>query len=236
MVSNIKPVYLLAGGRPRDSRSQDLTLESIFQESGKKSPIIAYSGTANGDNEDFFHRMTDAFGGSGAASVTHALIAPDNADIKKARDILEEADIIFIGGGDVDRGIKVLKEKEMLEFMKNLYEQGKLFFGSSAGAIMLAKEWVRWSDPDDSSSAELFPCLDLAPVICDCHDEECDWEELKTALRLKEDGTIGYGLTAGSAIKVSPEGDIEVLNGVVHPYIRHGKNVDRMADIRRALS
>jgi len=88
-VSNIKPVYLLAGGRPRDSRSHNLILKSIFRESGKESPIIAYSGTANDDNEDFFHRMTDTFSGSGAGCVTHAPIAPENADIKKAKDILK---------------------------------------------------------------------------------------------------------------------------------------------------
>ncbi len=230
-MSNIKPVYLLAGGRPRDGSSHNLILTSIFKESAKESPVIAYSGTANGDNTDFFHRMTDTFSGPGAGGVNHALIAPENADIEKAKHILGEADIIFIGGGDVDRGIRVLREKNMIEFLNNLYKTGKVFFGSSAGAIMLAKQWVRWQDPDDSLSAELFPCLDFAPIICDCHDEEYGWEELKTAIKLKEDGTIGYGLTAGSAVKVSSEGNVEVISGIVHPYVRNGRNIERMADI-----
>jgi len=57
-----------------------------------------------------------------------------------AQDILKSADIVFISGGDVDRGIRVLREKNMIDFLTGLYQQGKLFFGTSAGAIMLAKE------------------------------------------------------------------------------------------------
>ena len=226
-----KPVYLLAGGRSRDRRTTDPLIQEVFKESAKVSPTIAYVGTANGDNEDFFNRMAEMYKEAGAYRVNHALISPDTADLKKAKDVLESADIVFISGGDVDRGMRVLLEKNMIDFLSALYQQGKPFFGSSAGAIMLAKEWVRWRDPEDNTSAELFPCLDFAPVICDCHDEESGWQELRTALRLKEDNAIGYGLVTGMAIRVFPDSRIEALGGAIHQYIRHGKRVDRAPDI-----
>ncbi|MFC1920122.1 Type 1 glutamine amidotransferase-like domain-containing protein [Chloroflexota bacterium] len=226
-----KPVYLFASGRPRDSRTPDPLIQAVLRESGKKSPSIAYSGTASGDDENFFKRISEPFREAGASRVFHAVITSENADINKAKDILVNADIIFISGGDVDRGIRVLREKNMIEFLNGLYKEGKLFFGASAGAIMLAKEWVRWPDPDDSSSAELFPCLDFAPVICDCHDEESGWEELKAALMLEQNNTVGYGLASGTAIKVFPDGTPEALGSAVHRYIRHNDSVERISDL-----
>jgi peptidase E len=230
-VSDKKPVYLLAGGRPRGSQTSDPLTQAIFKESGKKSPSIAYIGTANGDSKDFLNRMAGVFIETGASRITHAIISPEGADLKKARNILESEDIVFVGGGDVDMGMRVLQEKGMVEFLSNLYKEGKLFFGTSAGAIMLAKEWVRWRNPDDSSSAELFPCLDIAHVICDCHDEMGGWEELKAALLLKEVNTKGYGLVSGTALKVFPNGNLEALGGTVHQYIRHNGGTDRIEDI-----
>ena len=226
-----RPVYLLAGGRPRDRGTTDPIIQAIFKESAKSSPTIAYIGTANGDNEDFFNRMAGMYMEAGAYRVEHALISPGGADLKKAKDIIESADIVFVSGGDVDRGMRVLREKNLVDFLSILYQQGKPFFGSSAGAIMLAKEWVRWPDPDNSESAELFPCLGFAPVICDCHDEEGGWEELKTALSLEEDNVRGYGLVSGTAIRVFADGRIEALGGAIHQYVRRGEQVIRAPDI-----
>jgi len=236
MMHSEKPVYLLAGGRPRNRQTPDPIFRAVFGESAKASPAIAYVGTANGDNEDFFNRMTEFLKEAGAHRVNHALISPDKADLKKAKNVLESADIVFISGGDVDRGMRVLREKNMIDFLTELYRQGKPFFGSSAGAIMLAKEWVRWRDPDDNASAELFLCLGFAPVICDCHDEEGGWQELQAALRLEEDNEIGYGLVTGAAVRVFADSRVEALGGAIHQYSRHGKGVDRAPDILPAIN
>jgi len=127
--------------------------------------------------------------------------------------------------------MEVLRDKNMLEFFNNLYRQGKPFFGISAGAIMLASRWVRWTDPNDDSSAELFPCLGYAPIICDTHDEQGGWEELQAALMLEKEGVKGYGLASGSGVKVSADGRVEGLAGTVFQYIKRGGKVQRIEDI-----
>ena len=127
--------------------------------------------------------------------------------------------------------MEVLQEKDMADFLLQLYKQGKPFFGVSAGSIMLAKEWVRWRDPDDDATAEIFPCLGMAPVICDTHAEEDDWQELKALLALEPDNVKGYGIASGAAIKVFPDGKIEALGGAVPQYIRRGERVERLPDI-----
>jgi len=223
-----KPVFLLAGGRPRGQDTTDRLMRAVLNESGKPSPSIAYTGTASGDDTNFFSRMAGMLQMSGAGTISHAVIAPKNADLDKSRRILQAADIIFVGGGDVDAGMRVLKEKDMLGFLEEINEQGKVFFGTSAGAIMLAKEWVRWPDPDDTDSAELFSCLNFAPVICDCHDEDGGWQELIAALELKETGTIGYGLSSGTGIKVYADGSVEAL---AKPVYRYEKDKDKVKKI-----
>ena len=208
----------------------DPSIRTVLRESGMMSPTIAYVGTANGDDRGFFNRMAGNFREAGAYRVNHALIVPEEADLRKAQDILKSADIVFVSGGDVDRGMRVLEEKNMIDFLSELYEGGVFFFGLSAGSIMLAKEWVRWKDPDDNSSAELFPCLGFAPVICDTH-EEGGWLELQTALMLEEDNTKGYGIVSGTAIRVFADDRVEAVGGAVHQFIRQGERVDRISDI-----
>jgi len=56
----------------------------------------------------------------------------------------------------------------------------------------------------DDATAEIFPCLGIAPVICDTHGEEDGWEELQALIALEKDKTIGYGIVSGTAIKVYP--------------------------------
>lgn len=226
-----KPVYLFAGGRSGDRKKQGVLLQRMYREIGIASPSVAYSGTASGDDRNFFRFIAGELTEAGADKVTHAVIAPAGADPDKARAVLEAADIVFISGGDVEAGMDILREKGMLDFLSGLYRQGKPFFGISAGAIMLAERWVRWSDPDDESSAELFTCLGFAPVICDTHDEEGGWEELRTALRLADDGTKGYGLSTGSGIKVYPEGRVEALGGEVCQYVNRGGKVERLDNL-----
>jgi peptidase E len=227
----MKPVYLLASGRTRRRKTPDPLIQAVFRDSGTVSPSIAYVGTASDDDASFFNFIAEILKKAGASRVSHALISPENADLKKARRILKAADIIFISGGDVEAGMQVLREKKMVDFLIHLYELGKPFFGVSAGSIVLAKEWVRWRNPDDDTTAELFPCLGIAPVICDTHDERGGWQELKTVLGLERDNVKGYGIVSGTAIKVFPDGRIEALGGAVHQFVRHSGRVERGADI-----
>lgn len=223
-----KPLYLLAG---RGEKVPDPLIAAVFRENGVASPTIAYVGTANGDDPAFLRRMTAAFCQSGAGRVNHAVITPRDADIAKARALLESADIVFISGGDVDLGMRRLAEKGMIPFLLRLYGHGKPFFGSSAGSIMLASEWVRWRDPDEDATAELFPCLGMAPLLCDAHDEEGDWQELKTALKLRQESVTGYGIASGRAIKIYPDGRVEAVGGAVHRYLRQGMGMEQLPDL-----
>ena len=232
IMSKPKPVFLLAGGRGSDRTLLTDLIQTVFKESGVTSPSIAYIGTASRDDHPFFQRIADLFEKAGAHHVTHAKLTSSTADLKKAQDILNSADILFVGGGDVEEGMRVLQEKKMVTLLRRLYETGKPFFGLSAGSIMLSKQWVRWSDPADDSTATLFPCLGFAPLICDTHGEQDNWEELQVALKLAKNDKKGYGIVSGAAIKVYPTGKVEALGHPTHLYIRFESEILRGEDIQ----
>jgi peptidase E len=230
-MNNPKSIYLMAGGRGSRGSGFDPVMKAVYNEIGKPAPTIAYVGVASGDNWVFYKMITGMMKQGRNGNFTRVAICSNKADLKKARETLQAADAVFMSGGDVEAGMQVLEEKGLLDFFKYIYREGKLYFGASAGAIMLAREWVRWKDPDDDSTAELFPCMDLAPVICDTHAEEDDWEELKAALMLKEDQSSGYGIPTGSCLKVSPDGKLEAIGGLVVHYLRNGNKVEKQSDL-----
>jgi peptidase E len=230
-MSEIQPVYLLAGGRQSLHEETSTLIHNIFKENRITSPNVAYIGAANRDSKTFYQRTAKLLKASGAVMVTHAQLFPTGVNLKKARELLASAQIVYISGGDVFEGILVLQQNHMIDFLHDLYEQGTLFLGISAGSIMLADTWVRWRDPDDNSTAELFPCLGFAPILCDTHDEENGWEELVMALKLSKNGQKGYGIVSGTAIKVYPNRRLEVLIGVTHQLIHSEGRITRLTDI-----
>lgn len=227
----MKPVYLLAGGRGPRRKTPDPLIQAIFRECGVPEPSVAYIGAASGDDRSFFNFITSALKEAGAGEVKHAIIVPDKADLPKARHIMETADIIFISGGDVEAGMDVLQKRDMVEFLTGLYNRGKTFFGVSAGSIILGREWVRWQNPDDESSAEIFPCLGIAPIICDTHDEDSDWGELKSLLALEKNGVKGYGIPSGAALKVYPDSRVAAIGAIVLQYEQLSDKVKKSADV-----
>ncbi|MCJ7630843.1 hypothetical protein MUP77_00355, partial [Candidatus Bathyarchaeota archaeon] len=85
----LKNIHLLAGGRQSSNETVSL-LQTVFRDNGLASPTIAYVGTANRDDESFFQRTATTLRVAGAYKVNHALISPDSADLKKAKDTLHQ--------------------------------------------------------------------------------------------------------------------------------------------------
>lgn len=230
-MNKIKPIYLMAGGRAA-RKGGDPVIQAIIKEIGVTTPTVAYVGAASDDDAGFYKMISQMIRKSVDCRFVHPLLVSAKADINQAKEMLLSADAIFMSGGDVEAGMQVLKARKLTTFFKDLYSSGKLFFGASAGSIMLAREWVRWEDPEDDSSAELFPCLELAPLICDTHAEEDSWAELQAALMLQKTVSIGYGITSGSTLKVAPGSPIEALGGAVAVYQGNSREVQKQKDLQ----
>ncbi len=229
-MSQPKPIYLLSGGSASSGKGFDAAMQGIFKDIGLPLPAIAYVGVASGDHERYFQSISTLIRKEGGCRIEQVFLGENDADVQKAQNIMGSANAIFLSGGDVDRGMQVIQERKLVGFLQNLFQQGKLFFGASAGSIMMSEEWIRWRDPMDDSTAELFPCLGITKVICDTHDEAGGWPELQAALKLKKKEVIGYGITTGSCLKVFPDGRLEALGGAIARYSNQGAKVERLPD------
>jgi len=226
------PVFLISGGQTmRKRKGPDPLLQVVIRRTGVRRPMISYVGTASGDDDTFRSWFTRLLQRAGAGEVTLVPLCGRRGNPKKAKEILGASDLVFISGGDVKEGMRVLVEKEMTGFLRRLHSSGKLFLGVSAGSLMLARKWVWWRDPHNDESAEIFSCLGLAPILCDTHGEGEGWEELKTLLTLSPTGTIGYGISAGTAIVVEPDRTLSVLGGEVDRFRRRTNGVVRIKSL-----
>jgi cyanophycinase-like exopeptidase len=193
-------------------------LARIFSLIGLERPEVAYIGAASNDSRVFFKWINAMLKKAGAGTVRLAALAHPHVDLAAARSILHNADLIFVSGGDVEAGMHCLERSGFASLLKELHDNGRPFIGLSAGSIMLARCWVRWPDDGNDATAETFPCLGLAPLLCDTHAEKEDWDELKVLLKLTG-ANVGYGIPSGAALRVSADGSLLAL----------GKPVQRLA-------
>jgi peptidase E len=225
------PIYLLAGGPGTRRKGGDPLFAQVLRSYGIPHPSVAYVGAASGDNKAFFLMITTFLRACGAGKVTLAPFTSKRANVEKTKEIIGSADIVFISGGDVEVGIQVVKERQVIPFLRQLYEAGKPFLGVSAGSIMLAREWVRWEDPDDDATIGTFACMGFADVLCDTHGEAEGWEELQALLRLEPEGALGYGIPSGAGLCVCQDGQHKALGAPVQCYAHYGDAVVRCTDL-----
>jgi len=214
--------YLIAGGPPLDRTAMIRALAAALQASGAEKPTVAYIGTASSDNRPFFVMLKSLLKEAGAGEVKLLKLANNRADVEGAKQYLTECDVVFLSGGEVDDGMFWLRKHGLCDFLRELFQSGKLFAGMSAGSIMMGTKWITAKGTNDISKAELFDCLGLIPDVFDTHAENEDWIELKTTLRLMGPGASGHGLASGTAIRDDGDGNLILTEGHIVAY----KNTD----------
>jgi cyanophycinase len=229
--STPKPVWLLAGGPGSHRRGPDLLLQRALSLAGKPSPSVAYVGAPSGDSRAFFLLIAGLLKMAGAGEVKLVRLCGRRPDVARAHDELARADLVFVTGGDVEEGMQVLQATGTVALLRELAAGGVPFLGVSAGSIMLARSWVRWRDPHDDSSAELFPCLEIADVWCDTHGEADGWEELTALARVAPEGSVSHGIPSGAGLAVHPDGGLEAAGSPVHRFESRSGRAVRIADL-----
>jgi len=202
------PVFLIAGAGPGTGRRAVRFHADAVAACGARKPVIAYVGAASNDSLAF-EKLIGALVFGRAAKTVPVRLKRKTFASSTARAILGDADIVFFTGGDVEVGMRLIDERGLGPFLRELHAAGKVMEGISAGAILLGRRWVRFPG-DDDARAEPFDCLGVVPWSFDCHDEGDDWSELRALGRLTPDEEIVYGIPGGGAARWS-EGKLAAL-------------------------
>ncbi len=194
----------LMGGGPGGLLALRSHFQAALRAVGRPRPLVAYVGAASGDNAVFFGMIRTALFTRGARMQLVRTASP-RASASEARALLDDCDLVFVSGGDVEQGMQVLRDRDLVTPLQAFARAGKPMFGISAGSIMLGRDWVSFP-ADDSQGASLFPCLGIAPVHVDAHAEADGWDELRVLVdllcRRGDAGPVGYGLTRAGGLRV----------------------------------
>jgi cyanophycinase-like exopeptidase len=223
----------MAGGNESISGAgTDRVVHLALRRTGIARPRVAYVGAASGDNPAVRRRHIARLRKAGAGPVLPMPLCGKRGSASRAAAALGSADVVFFCGGDVEAGMRTLEARGMVSLLRTAHRSGVPFIGISAGSIMLCRSWIRWADPGDEASAELFPCLGLCRIICDTHGEGDGWGELESVLHRRPIGSTGYGIVSGSALVVEPDGSVSPFGGEVHVLKRRTTGIARVRSLR----
>ena len=196
-------------------------LKEALKRTGKAKPLVLYVGVASADDPTFGTALAGLMTAAGARRVLWPKLAAHRKQSAQMRQALADVDLIFVGGGDVDAGMNVLRHAGLLDHFHAAADRGAVFAAMSAGSIMLGKRWIRWPNADaGDDEAETYECMGIVPFALDTHGEGDEWKEARSyaAVRARETGkkARAYGVPSGGALVIDHRGRIEA-HGVPAP-------------------
>ena len=178
------------GTKPYETKEID---EEIVKMTNKEKPKLLFIGLANS--------YADKNLGCETMYLKKKNVTK-NPDIVKNK--IEEADIIYIGGGDTIKLMNTVKEYKIDELLKKAKERNCVLAGISAGAILLSKSG--FSDSyilrEESDKYEFIEGLNFIDInICPhFHNDEKKQKDLED--NLKNNNKEVYGLENCTALKI----------------------------------
>jgi peptidase E len=219
------PVTLIAGQLGSPHFGTQPHLRTALRLTRTETPTALYIGAANGDDASFGTALCALLGAAGAAEVFWPKLAIRSPrEAAAARKTLERVDLVFVGGGDVEAGMDVLRRADLIDGLRDAAARGVVFAGMSAGAIMLGERWIRWPRADASDDeAETYACLGIAPCSLDTHGEADEWRETRSfvAVRAREIGreAKAYAVPSGGALIVESSGKMHAQGEPVPLFV-----------------
>jgi len=218
----LQPIYLFADSQLLFwSNKGTPFLDTIRELTVPAAPKAAYIGASNGDDPQFY-------------SIFEA--AMENIRIRDCRMIpssftsvdelfMNEADIILLSGGDVERGWRVFNQSGLTELIIKRYYEGAILIGVSAGAVQLGLFGL----VQEESLNKLIDTFKLVPFIVGAHEERQEWKSLIEAIELLDGCAEGIGIPTGGGLIYYPDQSIEAIRYPLNEFaMREGLIVSRL--------
>lgn len=149
-----KQAILALGGGSKAWQPNRRIAEHLVKLSGAARPRVLYIPTAGGDREDRIEKFHRDYGKLGCRPEALCLInrnlRPSYTEIQK---LVLGSDIIFVGGGNTYRMVKLWRRLGLDRLLRRAWEKGVVLSGGSAGGICWFKhghsDSRRSSSPDD---------------------------------------------------------------------------------------
>ncbi|MBR6530936.1 MAG: Type 1 glutamine amidotransferase-like domain-containing protein [Clostridia bacterium] len=199
-------IIAVGGGRYDDGEIRNI-LEYIASCAGKESPAVLFLPTAGFDDIEGDEHIRDIFLGCGCSF--DYLFLTDKALTKDdIRNKILSADVIYVGGGNVEFMMNTWNETGASEVLREAYEKGIVMSGYSAGAVCWFNEGYDDCGPDRSFI--FCDCLGILPYSACPHFEGNGWYNFKDEIRNRP--MSGIGIENGAAL-ICDNGIFSTMHG-----------------------
>jgi len=199
----IKPLYLLADSQLLFwSNGGDSLTERIHADLDSQKAKAAYIGASNGDQPEFYSLFQAAMEGMGISNCRSVPSQPSKEDIS----FIEDADVILLSGGDVERGWRTFEQNGLKELLPRKRFDGAILMGVSAGAVQLGLGCL-----SNSAQPKQIDMFRFAPFYVGAHDEENDWWDLRALVNLSQADTRAIGIPTGGGAVYQSDGTLEPI-------------------------
>lgn len=199
----------------------------IVRFSGVLRPRVLFIPTASNDSEGYIATMKKVYGEQLGCEVDTLLLVKEKmCDIEIKQKILS-AHIIYVGGGDTVKMLKVWRDNNVDFYLKQAYEQNTVLCGLSAGSICWFQKGHSESDsvynPDGWWDNQQPIGLGLIPAIHCPHYNERGHEQFDKML--KQETIPGIGIENNCAIVIKDNYYKVVKSHLVSKaYLLHKQN------------
>lgn len=221
---------LIIIGGAEDKKGEKSILKEVCSKLNKEEDILVVATIASQLPEELGNEYKSIFENLGVQNIKILNIrerkdAYDSSNIQ----MIEEASLVFFTGGDQLRITSLIGGTPLYLGMKDVYEKGCIFVGTSAGASVMSDTMVV-TGPDEESpkkcTLKMAPGLGLIKdVIIDQHFAQRGRIGRLLVGIAENPQSLGIGIDEDTAIVVNEEGELKVIgSGAV--YIIDGSNIN----------
>lgn len=139
----MKKIIAIGGGQIATSETIKIDKE-IIKLTGKKRPKLLFLPTASSDSVKYYERVKQYFGKKLDCKIDVLYLIKVKYSKKEIKKKILISDIIYVGGGNVIKMLRVWKKLGVDKILKQAYEKGIVLSGLSAGSIC----WFKHGNSD----------------------------------------------------------------------------------------
>ncbi len=193
----MKKIIAIGGGeigRPGYPVETTLIDKELIRLTGKKNPKLLFIPTASADSEGYYDTVKKHFSKKLGCQTDVLYLIKNKPNKKEIRDQILGSDIIYVGGGNTLKMMRIWRKLGVDTILREAHEKGVVLSGLSAGSVC----WFRWANSDsrkfNDDSAKLIKVSGLGLVNashCPHYDIEKDRKE---SLRMMMQKTPGVAI------------------------------------------
>jgi len=199
--------YIVAIGGGEIAQLKTLEIDkAIVSLTKKKHPNLLFIPTASSDSKNYIKSVEKIYTQYLACKVDNLLLISEKPDQKEIEEKILSADIIYVGGGNTLKMMKLWRRLGVDKLLKTAYNKGAVLCGISAGAICWFEyghsDSMSFYNPDNWNYIRVKGMGLLKKTLCPHFDGQTRGIKRKKSFSqmIKKIGGLGIGIDNHAAI------------------------------------